>query len=230
MDKQRFRSSILQIIHNEDRSEVDRYLDHLHKNLSECGKQFRTIYVAFSLGILLHYLATSEPSADLRIGSLVIPKSPLFLDLYLLFLSGLFCTASAIGYLRRYIRETYDYLQIARYKAIGKVGFHELRLPPSYILGSQILAHDGGKIERVVGHLTAWLHIAAFITVPCVYLVDSIISQLKLRAHSIIGVLILSPSLLFIIVGLVIIFLSNRLDFPEGESDKGQTKSSAPVT
>jgi hypothetical protein len=224
MDKQRFRSSILQIVHHEDKSEVDRYLDHLHKNLSECDKQFRMIYVALSLGILLHYLATSEPSVDLRIGSVVIPKSALFLDLYLLFLSGLFCTASAIGYLRRYIREAYDYIQIARYKAIGKVGFHELRLPPSYILGTQILMHDGGKIERVLGYLTGILHIAVFVGIPCGYLVHTIISQLKLRAHSIIDVLILSLSLLFIIVGLATMFLSKQLDFPEMEGDAGETK------
>jgi len=224
MDKQRFRSSILQIIHNEEKSEVDRYLDHLHKNLAQCDKQFGMIYVAFSLGIFLHYLATLEPSVDLRIGSVVIPKSALFLDLYLLFLSGLFCTASAIGYLRRHIGETYDYIQIARYKAIGKVGFHELRLPPSYILGTRILMHDGGKIERVVGHLTGSLHIVVFITLPSVYLVYTIIGQLKLRAHSIIGVLVLSLSLLFITVGLATVFLSNRLDFPEMEGDTGETK------
>lgn len=224
MDKQRFRSSILQIINNEDKSEVDRFLDHLHKNLSECDKQFRTIYVAFSLGILLHYLAISEPSVELRIGGLVIPKSAVFLDVYLLFLSGLFCAASAIGYLRRYVGEAYDYIQIARYKAIGKVGFHELRLPPSYILGSRILAHDGGKIERVLGHLTGLLHIAVFITVPCVYLADAIISQFKLQTQSIIGNLLLSLASLFILVGLVTIFLSNRLDFPGVENDTGETK------
>jgi hypothetical protein len=224
MDKHRFRSSILKIVRDEDQSVVDDYLRDLHKNLAECDKQFRAAYVALGLGILLHQLAVLDVSAELRIGTIVIPKSTLFLDLYLLFLSGLFCTASAIGYLRRYIREAYDYIQIARYKAIGKVGFHELRLPPSYILGSQILMHDGGKIERVVGHLTGLLHFTVFIIVPWVYLVDTIISQLKLRAHSIIGVLILSLSLIFIIVGLAVIFLSNRLDFPEGEGDTGETR------
>jgi hypothetical protein len=56
------------------------------------------------------------------------------------------------------------------------------------------------------------------------YLVYTIIGQLKLRAHSIIGVLVLSLSLLFIIVGLATVFLSNRLDFPEMEGDTGETK------
>ena len=64
-----------------------------------------------------------------------------------------------------------------------------------------------------------------FITVPSMYLVYTIIGQLKFRAHSIIGVLVLSLSLLFIIVGLATVFLSNRLDFPEVESDIGETKN-----
>ena len=105
------------------------------------------------------------------------------------------------------------------------LGFHELRLPPSYILGTRILMHDGGKIERVVGRLTGSLHVVGFITVPSMYLVYTIIGQLKFRAHSIIGVLVLSLSLLFIIVGLATVFLSNRLDFPEVESDIGETKN-----
>lgn len=206
--------NINEIIESEpDDSQLDMYLSDVRESLGATNKQFISYQFLFLFTLVIYHLIVHEGWQDLSVGSIKVSDSSLFDQVFLVVPAGIFIIMSAIGYLRKLQREVYDYLAISRLRVLGKTGVHELRLPSNYILGLDILRHEGGAIGKFISHLSAWVLSFIFLIAPAIYMLTEAIGNLKQYGQTDpVSILILVLVLLSFISGLAIIKISGLVN------------------
>ena len=153
----------------EDAEEVAGFLSDVRESLAASNRQF-IVYQVLLLASLVTYYLVVYTEGTFSFNSIKVIDRSLFQRVFLLVPAALLCAQAAIGYLRRIQRETYDLLQIARCRVLGRTGLHELRLPADYILGLFVLRNEGGRAGFIIGNVGAFLGALAFVIGPAMYI------------------------------------------------------------
>jgi hypothetical protein len=192
---------------------LEQYLSDVRESLTSTNKQFIAYQFLFLFTLVIYHLVVHEGWKGLSVVGVKISDESLFDKVFLIVPAGIFIILSAVGYLRKLQREVYDYLVISRLKVLGKTGVHELRLPSNYILGLDILRHEGGAIGKLVSNFSSWILSFIFLIGPAIYMLTEAIYNLKQYGYSdTASIFVLIMVTLSFLCGLTIIKISGQVN------------------
>ncbi len=160
--------------------QLDRFLTEVRDSLAASSRKFVGYGALIAASLVTYQLIVHEGSTSISFSGVQLTNTMLFRRVFLAFPAGLLAAMASVGYLRRLQRETFDYLTISRYRALGQTGLHELRLPADYILALFVLRNEGGLAGKVVSYVVTFLSIAIFHLVPGAYIIAEAITNLNL--------------------------------------------------
>ena len=212
------RENVLEAIRQESYL-LDAFVDEIRPSLSKTTRRLYALFVCLLLSIGLFYLASSATSGGLRVGPLNLPTSEPFLDLYLLISAILFAAACGVGYLRKFLRDIFDHIKVARYQTLWVTSVRELGLPPNHVLGAEPAIEEGGRLETLFGWFLKQLQAFVFIGLPLAYLLASSAENLvaRLGQGEFLQSMVLIATLAILLLGFVVFYFSLKLEFPQGQ-------------
>ena len=159
--------------------QLDRFLTDVRDSLASTSRQFLSYSILIITSLVTYHLVVHDASSVITFNAVQFSNTTLFRRVFLIFPASLLVAVSSIGYLRRLQREVYDFLSISRYRALGKSGLHELRLPADYVLGFFVLRESGGLVGKVIGSAVPFVYLAVFMIGPSAYIIHEAILNLK---------------------------------------------------
>lgn len=193
-------------------AQLDKFLSDLRDSLSNSNKQFISTKLLAITALLTYHLVVFEGAKAPSFQGLNVGDSATLQRIFLVIPAALLSATAAIGFLRRWQREVYDYLSISRYRALGESGLHELRVPSDYILGLFYLKVEGGMLGAFVSGVVMLLGFLVFTFCPAAYVVYAAIQNLqKFGTSDLLSVLGSTTSIVLALVSMIIVVMAGRV-------------------
>lgn len=209
------RENVLEAIQQESYL-LDAFVDEIRPSLSKTTRRLYALFVCLLLSIGLYYLASSTTGSGLKIGPLVLPTSEPFLDLYLLVCAILFAAACGVGYLRKFLRDVFDYMKVSRYQTLWAAGIRDLQLPSNHVLDTETALEEGGRLETSFVWFLKQFQAFVLVGLPLAYLFVKSAERLlpRLAQGEYLQALVLIASLAILLLGVVVLYFALKLKFP----------------